>query len=82
MSTLGECGSRDSDFYRRPIFRVNASPNCFKTRDLRKEEFLWCDKCKTTVAVNELAGHTDHSLFIGAAQYSVEDNLELTHAGD
>jgi hypothetical protein len=82
MSSLGECRNRDSDFFRRPVFRANASPSCFKARELRNEEFLWCDKCKQTVADNEFGAHAGHPLYIGAAQYSVEDNMELTHAGD
>lgn len=82
MSSLGECKSRDSEYFKKPIFRTNPSPKCFRARDLREAEFLWCDKCKEMVSDQMLAKHTGHPLFIGTAQYSVEDNLEVTQAGD
>jgi hypothetical protein len=82
MSSLGDCMNPESEFYKKPVFRTNLSPSCFKARDLRKAEFLWCDKCKETVTEGELGKHMGHQLFIGTAQFSVEDNLEVTHSGD
>jgi len=82
MSSIGECKGRDSPYYRKPIFRTNPSPSCFKARDLHKAEFLWCEKCKETVAEQALEKHAGHQLFIGTAQFPVEENLEVTHSGD
>ena len=82
MSSLGECGNRDSEYFKKPVFRTDKSPSCFRPRDLHKAEFLWCDNCKETVSVQELGKHAGHALFIATAQYSVEENLEVTQPGD
>lgn len=82
MSSLGECMNRESEYFRRPIFRTNPSPSCFKVRDLHKAEFLWCEKCKETVSEQALAKHANHALFIGTAQFPVEESREVTHSGD
>jgi len=82
MSSLGECTNRDSEFFHRPLFRSATAPHCFVARDLKKGEFLWCDRCKQTVLDNEVDRHEGHALFIGTAQFPVEENREITHAGD
>ena len=82
MSSLGECKNRDSKFFLKPLLRSNQAPDCFKPRDLLKTEFLWCDHCKQTVSNNELSKHAGHALFIGTAQFPVEESTETTHAGD
>ena len=82
MSALGECKNPQSKYFEKPIFRDNASPDCFKPRDLHEAEFLWCERCKETVSEQVLDRHAGHPLIIGTAQFPVEENREVTHSGD
>jgi hypothetical protein len=65
-----------------PTFANKPTEDCFVDRSLEGLEFLWCQSHRQTIHVSELFDHRGCSVFVGSASLPVEDQAELTLAGD
>jgi hypothetical protein len=79
---VGECDSPSSEHFRRPTFSDKPTERCFVVRSLEGLEFMWCQSHRQTIHSTELPEHWSCRVFISSASLPVEDQAELTLAGD
>jgi len=82
MPQLGECDNPSSRHFRRPEFSDKPTEECFVERSLEGLEFMWCQSHRQTIYYGELADHGGCLVYVNAAGLPVEDEAELTLAGD
>jgi hypothetical protein len=82
MPQVGECDNPSSRHYRKPAFANKQTEDCFVERSLEGLEFVWCQSHRQTVYVTDLPDHGACSVFVKSASLPVEDQAELTLAGD
>jgi hypothetical protein len=82
MPQVGECGNPASSNFKRSIFGDRATENCFLARSLEGLEFVWCQTHRQTIYSAELRDHKYCRLFMGTVNLPVEEQAELTLAGD
>ena len=82
MPRVGECENSSSRYYRRPTFSDKPTEACFITRSLQGIEFLWCQTHRETIDSTDLPYHAGCLVYPAAATLPVEDEVELTVAGD
>jgi hypothetical protein len=82
MPQVGECGNPSSRHFKRPAFADKPSENCFVARSLAGLEFLWCQTHRTTIYFAEAPAHKECRLFVTSVNLPVEEQAELTLAGD
>ncbi len=82
LKTLGECAKPEGGNGRSSAFADTSAGRCFETRSLQGLELVWCQTCRKTISRAELSEHMDCTVYTEAAQFPVEDMMELTVAGD
>ena len=82
MPSVGECDNRSSRHYGRPVFADKLTEECYARRSLEGLDFVWCQTHRQTVYSAEAPGHLGCHVFVKTATLSVEEEMELTTAGD
>ena len=82
MPQVGECDNPLSKHFKRPAFADKPTENCFVTRSLEGLEFLWCQSHRQTIYFAEVPEHKSCRIFVGTVSLPVEEQAELTLAGD
>ncbi len=82
MPRVGRCDNPTSSYFGRPAFSNKPTEDCFVTKSLEGLEFMWCQSHRQTIYFAELPDHASCSVFACAASFPVEDEAEMTLAGD
>ena len=82
MPSVGQCDNPDSQHFRSPEFADKPVEGCFVTRSLDGLDFMWCQSHRQTIYSEELPDHRECLVFVSSAGLPVEDEMELTLAGD
>ena len=82
MSHVGLCDNPDSTHFEDPEFDDKPAEGCFVVRSLEGLEFAWCQSHRQTIHASEFPAHVGCSVFVSTASLPVEDEIELTLAGD
>ena len=82
MPHVGQCDNPSSRFFGRPAFSDKPTEGCFAGRSLEGLEFMWCQTHRQTIYSAELPEHKGCSIFVSSVSLPVEDEMELTLAGD
>ena len=82
MPQVGECGNPASRSFERPTFADKPSESCFVARSLAGLEFLWCQTHRQTIYFAEAPAHKGCRLFASSVNLPVDEQAELTLAGD
>jgi hypothetical protein len=80
--SLGQCQKGDSCDFQKALRGDRLSGDCFEDRSLSSEALCWCKTCRETIPVWADSRHVGHDLYVATAQYTVEEMLALTLAGD
>lgn len=79
---VGQCNNPESKYFQKPAFSDKPTEECFVTRSLDDLEFMWCGSHHQTIHSTELSEHKTCRVFVSSASLPVEDEMELTLAGD
>lgn len=82
MPLVGQCDNPSSRYYGRPAFSDKPTEECYVERSLEGLDFLWCQTHRQTIYAAEVPDHRGCHLFVKTASIPVEDEMELTVAGD
>lgn len=82
MPSVGQCDNPDSQHFRSPEFADKPVEGCFAMRSLDRLDFMWCQSHRQTIYSEELPEHKGCLLFVSSVSLPVEDEMELTLAGD
>jgi hypothetical protein len=82
MFQVGECDNPSSVHYKRPTFPNKPAEDCFAARSLEGIDLMWCQTHRQTIYTGELFTHKGCSVFVSTASLPVEDEAEMTLAGD
>ena len=82
MPRVGRCDNPDSRHFRNPEFSDKPTEGCFVVRSLNGLEFMWCQSHRQTIYSAELPDHRGCRVFVSSVSLPVEDEMELTLAGD
>jgi hypothetical protein len=82
MPRIGQCDNPDSQHFRSPEFADKPVEGCFVTRSLDRLDFMWCQSHRQTIYSAELPEHSGCLIFVSSVSLPVEDEMELTLAGD
>lgn len=79
---VGECDNPSSRHFRSPEFSDKPTEGCFVARSFEGLEFMWCESHRETIYFSELPDHKGCSVYVSSVSLPVEDEMELTLAGD
>ena len=79
---VGQCDNPASRHFRSSVFSDKPTEECFATRSLDGLEFMWCQSHRETIYSAELPDHRGCRVFVSSASLPVEDEMELTLAGE
>ena len=82
MPRVGQCDNPASKHFRSPEFSDKPTEGCFVKRSLDGLEFMWCQSHRQTIYSAELPDHRSCRVFVSSMSLPVEDEMELTLAGD
>ena len=82
MPRVGQCDNPASKHFRSPEFSDKSTEECYITRSLEGLEFMWCQSHRQTIYSTELSDHRSCRVFVSSVSLPVEDEMELTLAGD
>ena len=82
MPSVGQCDNHDSRHFKSPEFADKPVEGCFVRRSVGGLDFVWCQSHRQTIYSEELPEHRGCLIFVGSAGIPVEDEMELTLAGD
>ena len=82
MPKVGQCDNPVSQHFKSPEFADKPVEGCFVTRSLEGLDFMWCQSHRQTIYSEELPEHGGCLIFVSSASLPVEDEMELTLAGD
>ncbi len=82
MHHVGQCDNPDSRYFRSPAFSDKPAEECFAARSIEGLEFMWCQSHRQTIYAAELPDHRGCQIFPSSVSLPVEDEMELTLAGD
>lgn len=82
MTHVGRCDNPTSRLFDMPAFSDKPTERCFVPRSLEGLEFMWCQSHHQTIYRAELPYHSGCRIFVSSASLPVEDEMELTLAGD
>ena len=82
MPRVGQCDNPASRHLGSPEFSDKPTEECFVARSLDGLEFMWCQSHRQTIHSAELPDHRSCRVFVSSASLPVEDEMELTLAGD
>ena len=82
MPRVGQCDNPSSRRFKEPTFSDKPVEECFVTRSLEGLEFMWCQTHRQTIFSAELPEHWGCRVLVSSVGLPVEDEMELTLAGD
>ncbi len=82
MPQVGECDNPSSKHFREPEFSDKQTEECFVERSLDDLDFMWCQSHRQTIYSAELPDHRRCLVYVSSASLPVEEEPELTLAGD
>ncbi len=82
MPLVGQCDNASSKHFRRPAFSDKQTEECYASRSLHGLEFMWCQTHRETIHSSDLPYHGGCRVYPASAVLPVEDQMELTVAGD
>ena len=82
MPRVGQCYNPSSRHYRSSEFSDKPTEECFIEKSLEGLEFMWCQTHRQTIHSSELPDHVGCLVFVSTVSLPVEDQMELTLAGD
>ena len=82
MPRMGQCYNLSSRHFGVPEFSDKPTEECFVERSLEGLDFMWCQNHRQTIYRAELPDHRDCFVFVSSVGLPVEDQAELTLAGD
>jgi len=82
MPRVGLCDNPSSRYFEGPVFSDRLTEECFILRSLENLEFMWCQSHRQTIHSTDLAYHKECDLYVSSVSLPVEDQMELTLAGD
>lgn len=82
MSRVGECDNPASRHFKSTEFSDKPTEGCFVARSLEGLEFMWCQSHRQTIYTKEMPYHRGCRVFVSSVSLPVEDEMELTLAGD
>jgi hypothetical protein len=82
MPRVGQCDNPSSENFRRPEFSDKPTEECFVERSLEGLDFVWCQTHRQTIYSAEIPDHPGCRIFVSSVSVPVEDEVELTLAGD
>lgn len=82
MPHVGECDNPASAHFKRSEFSDKQTEGCYVPRSLDGLEFMWCQSHRQTIYSAELPDHRRCRVFVSSVSLPVEDEMELTLAGD
>ncbi len=82
MPRVGQCDNPSSKYFGKPEFSDKPTEKCFVMRSLDDLEFMWCQTHRQTIHSTDFPNHRACSLFVSSVSLPVEDQMELTVAGD
>ena len=82
MPRVGQCHNKVSRHFGNGVFSDKPTEECFVGRSLEGLEFMWCRSHHQTIHSSELPALWSCRVFVSAAILPVEDEMELTLAGD
>ena len=82
MPRVGQCDNPASGHFKSPQFSDKPTEECFIARSLDGLEFMWCQSHRQTIYSTELPDHGPCKVFVSSVSLPVEDEMELTLAGD
>ena len=82
MPRVGQCDNSASMHFKEPEFSDKPTEGCFVERSLDGLEFMWCQSHRQTIYSTELPDHRRCRVFVSSVSLPVEDEMELTLAGD
>lgn len=82
MPRVGQCDNTASKHFKSPEFSDRTTEECFIERSLDGLEFMWCQSHRQTIYSTELPDHGSCRVFVSSVSLPVEDEMELTLAGD
>lgn len=82
MPRIGQCDNPSSRHFGGPAFSDKPTEECFVERSLEGLDFMWCETHRMTIFSAELPNHRGCRVFASSAILPVEEEMELTLAGD
>lgn len=82
IPSVGRCENPSSLHCGKPEFSDKPTERCFVPRSLAGLEFMWCQDHRQTIYWAELPAHRGCRVYVASAGLPVEDQMELTLAGD
>ena len=82
MPRMGQCYNLSSRYFGMAEFSDKPTEECFVERSLEGLDFMWCQSHRQTIYTTELPDHKECSVFVSSVGLPVEDQAELTLAGD
>ncbi len=82
LPIVGECDNPASKNFGKAAFADRISADCYEPRSLEGLDFMWCETHRQTIYSAERPEHRGCRLFAGSVVLPVEEELELTLAGD
>ena len=82
LPRVGECDNPSSRHFSQPTYSDKPTEDCFVAKSLEGLEFMWCRSHRQTIYIAELPDHKGCDVFASSASLPVEEQAELTLAGD
>jgi hypothetical protein len=82
MPRVGQCDNPSSQLFGKATFSDKPTEDCYADRSLDGLEFMWCQSHRQTIYSGELPDHKGCRIFVSSVSLPVEDEMELTLAGD
>ena len=82
MPRVGQCDNPSSRHFGSPEFSDKHTEECYVVRFLGDLEFMWCQTHRETIHATDLSRHQSCSVYVSSVSLPVEEQVELTVAGD
>jgi hypothetical protein len=82
MSQVGQCDNPASRHFGWAEFADKRTEKCYAKRTLGDLEFMWCQSHRQTIYSTDLPEHESCRVYVSSVSLPVEDEMELTLAGD
>ncbi len=82
MPQVGQCDNPSSRHFGWAAFADKKTEECYVDRALGDLEFMWCQSHRQTIYSADLAEHRGCRVYVSSVSLPVEDEMELTLAGD
>jgi hypothetical protein len=82
MPRVGQCDNPSSRHFGKPTFSDKLTEECYTIRHLGDLEFMWCQTHRETIHATDLSEHRGCGVYVSSVSLPVEEQRELTFAGD